>query len=327
MFNLIGHENQFNNLIQGYKSGNLHSSIIIHGPKGIGKRVFLNKLIEEIFKNKFEEKNYKHHFNLFKNNTHPNIKILEKEIDKKSKKLKSNITIDQIRNLNDFIKSSPSIKDLNKIILIDSADDLNINSSNSLLKNLEEPNQNTYIFLISHQISSLPATIRSRCLKIKLNIHNFDYFKEIMINQIDKITDDEIQFFYDITYGSPGNAILLYEENILEIFNLTINCFYSNKISEEHINLANIIAKMENEKFKSYLSILKSILVILNKLKNNHIISNVYLSNQFNLLKQLSKNLTNENIIDRFEYLIKNESDLFTYNLDKKLFMLKFLTN
>ena len=53
----------------------------------------------------------------------------------------------------------------------------------------------------------------------------------------------------------------------------------------------------------------------------------MYLSNQFNLLKQLSKNLTNENIIDRFEYLIKNESDLFTYNLDKKLFMLKFLTN
>ena len=37
------------------------------------------------------------------------------------------------------------------------------------------------------------------------------------------------------------------------------------------------------------------------------------------------KILSKQNIVDRFYFLTNNENDLFSYNLDKKLFMLKFL--
>ena len=57
---------------------------------------------------------------------------------------------------------------------------LTMNDENSFLKNLEEPSKNTFIFLISHQLSSLIPTIRSRCLKIKLTKHNFVNFKNII---------------------------------------------------------------------------------------------------------------------------------------------------
>ena len=327
MFDLIGYENQLENLIKNYNSKFLHSSIILYGPQGIGKRTFANNLISNIIKNIYGEKGFYHHINLFKNNTHPNIKILEKEIDKKTKKLKSYISIDQIRNIKQFINSTPSIKDFSKFLIVDSADDLNINSSNSLLKTLEEPNKDTYIFLISHQLSSLIPTIRSRCLKIKLNKHDYNNFKIIINNEIQQITEDECKFFYDLTNGSPGNALLLYDENIIEVFDLTLNCFDKNNVNNKNHELINILSKLNNDQFKIYLSILKSLLIILNKLKNNHFNSNSYLSNKFKYLINSSQNLSKKNIIDRFEFLSNNESDLFTYNMDKKIFMLKFLLN
>ena len=56
--------------------------------------------------------------NLFKNNTHPNIKIIEKEIDSKTGKIKSNITIDQIRRF-DAIEGDTYVYTLDSIDEID----------------------------------------------------------------------------------------------------------------------------------------------------------------------------------------------------------------
>ena len=44
------------------------------------------------------------------------------------------------------VKNKTLIENIPKFILIDSADDMNINSSNALLKILEEPRLNTYFF-------------------------------------------------------------------------------------------------------------------------------------------------------------------------------------
>ena len=69
MFDVIGFDNELNSLIRSYSSNNLHSSIILHGPRGIGKKTFINKFINEIFKISLDKKNDLHHINLYKNNT------------------------------------------------------------------------------------------------------------------------------------------------------------------------------------------------------------------------------------------------------------------
>ena len=51
MNSIIGFNEQFDLLKSQYNENILHSSIIIHGPKGIGKRLFVNNFINEIFKN------------------------------------------------------------------------------------------------------------------------------------------------------------------------------------------------------------------------------------------------------------------------------------
>jgi len=326
MIELIGLEKEYNDLIKRYKSNNLPNSILIHGLKGIGKRTFLNKLVKNILNIEFKNSNLEHHLNLFKNNTHPNIKIIEKEIDSKTGKIKSNITIEQIRRLKTFLNSTTTIQNSSKIVIVDSADYLNISSANSMLKILEEPKENTYIFLISNQISLLLPTIRSRCLKIKLNTHNLTNFTNIIKDNIDEISNEEINFYFELTYGSPGTTILYYNNDFLDIFQLSIKCLLSNDLDDDKINLSNILSKLTNDEFNNYLSMLKFILIVANKLKVNRDDKNSVNMPNYLELESLSTNLTKKNIIDRFDYLTNNQKELFSLNLDKKIFILNFLT-
>ena len=326
MIELIGFEKEYSDLLKRYKADNLPNSILIHGLSGIGKRTFLNKLVKNILNIEFKDSNLDHHLNLFKNNTHPNIKIIEKEIDNKTGKIKTNITIDQIRRLKTFLNSTSIIQNSSKIVIIDSADYLNISSSNSMLKILEEPKENTYIFLISNQISLLLPTIRSRCLKIKFNTHNLTNFTNIIKDNIDEISNEEINFYFELTYGSPGTTILYYNNDFLDIFQLSIKCLLSNDLDDDKINLSNILSKLTNDEFNNYLSMLKFILIVANKLKVNRDDKGLINMPNYLELESLSTNLTKKNLIDRFDYLTNNQKELFSLNLDKKIFILNFLT-
>ena len=326
MIELIGFEKEYSDLLNRYESNNLPNSILIHGLSGIGKRTFLNKLVKNIINIEFKDNNVDHHLNLFKNNTHPNIKIIEKEIDSKTGKIKTNITIDQIRRLKTFLNSTSIIQNSSKIVIIDSADYLNISSANSMLKILEEPKENTYIFLISNQISLLLPTIRSRCLKIKFNTHNLTNFTNIIKDNIDGISNEEINFYFELTYGSPGTTILYYNNDFLDIFQLSIKCLLSNDLDDDKINLSNILSKLTNDEFNNYLSMLKFILIVANKLKVNRDDKSLVNMPNYLELESLSTNLTKKNLIDRFDYLTNNQKELFSLNLDKKIFILNFLT-
>ena len=326
MIELIGFEKEYIDLLNRYEKNNLPNSILIHGLSGIGKRTFLNKLVKNIINIEFKDNNVDHHLNLFKNNTHPNIKIIEKEIDSKTGKIKTNITIDQIRRLKTFLNSTSIIQNSSKIVIIDSADYLNISSANSMLKILEEPKENTYIFLISNQISLLLPTIRSRCLKIKFNTHNLTNFTNIIKDNIDEISNEEINFYFELTYGSPGTTILYYNNDFLDIFQLSIKCLLSNDLDDDKINLSNILSKLTNDEFNNYLSMLKFILIVANKLKVNRDDKSLINIPNYLELESLSTNLTKKNLIDRFDYLTNNQKELFSLNLDKKIFILNFLT-
>ena len=326
MLKTIGHEKHLEDLFNKYISKNLANSILIYGPKGIGKRSFIYDLIFKIISNNFNNNSLDHHLNLFYNNNHPNIKLVKKEIDIKTKKFKSSISIDQIRYLKQFANETQNIRNFDKFIIIDSADDLNQSSSNSLLKTLEEPKLNTFIFLISHQISSLLPTLRSRCQKIKLSTLSYELFHKVLNNEIKEINDEEIKFFFQITLGSPGDTISLYENNILEILDITLNAISTNNVNNNK-NLIEKLSKYDDETFKNYLLILKSILILIFKIKKNSINFDINNSNKFEKILEVSRNINEKKVFNRLEFLSKNEKDLFKLNLDKKMFMLNFITN
>ena len=327
MKKVIGFDQEFDSILNKLLENKLSNSLLLTGNKGIGKNYFIFQLIEEYIKKKVINDQINHHLSLLKNNSHPNIMKVKKEIDEKTKKLKNFIIIDQIRKINQFSLETSVIENIPKFILIDSADDMNINASNGLLKILEEPKLNTYFFLISHQPSSLLPTIKSRCLKINLSNHNYDNFSRIIKISNPDIDEETNKFLYDISNGSPG-LINEYEfDEILNVFERLINLI-TNKdpFSDSNNDTIKFLSTLDNEKLKVFISFMKFILITINKIKLGIDIAKNYLSKSILKIATISDKISIDLIQRKLDYLINNENDLFTFNLDKKIFMINFIT-
>jgi len=81
------------------------------------------------------------------------------EKDEKIDIEKGTITVDVIRRLYTMTKTIESNK---RLIVIDYAERMGVQAQNAFLKLLEEPGVNTHFILLTHSISSLLPTIRSR---------------------------------------------------------------------------------------------------------------------------------------------------------------------
>ena len=94
-------------------------------------------------------------------NQHPDLARLSPLEDSKQ------IRVDQIRELGvEFALTSHGRG--YKVALVIPADALNANAANALLKALEEPAPNTLYVLVAAQLWRLPATVRSRCQRLRI---------------------------------------------------------------------------------------------------------------------------------------------------------------
>ncbi len=80
---------------------------------------------------------------------------------------KNTIGIEQIRELVAAL-SLTSYAGGGKVAVIDPANAMTANATNSLLKTLEEPPGDTLLILIADQVGQLPATIFSRCQRVNI---------------------------------------------------------------------------------------------------------------------------------------------------------------
>jgi DNA polymerase-3 subunit delta' len=112
-----------------------------------------------------------------------------------------------------------------KFLLIDDAANLNVSSSNMLLKTIEEPPKDTIVILITSRIDTILPTIKSRCQIISFKRVNSKIIKNELSNLDPKLTDDII----NTTEGKPGILKLIMDnlENFQENLN-DENDFISN---------------------------------------------------------------------------------------------------
>ena len=90
---------------------------------------------------------------LLASGAHPDFRILSFELNDKGK-LRSEIVIDQVRELISFLQLTTTISE-KKVALIQPAEAMNKNAANALLKTLEEPPGDAVILLLSHDPSRL----------------------------------------------------------------------------------------------------------------------------------------------------------------------------
>jgi DNA polymerase-3 subunit delta' len=77
------------------------------------------------------------------------------------------IKVDQIRELTETLSLS-SYRGGRKTAVVENAESLNANGANAFLKTLEEPSGDTLLILVAKPSHRLPATIASRCVRLRL---------------------------------------------------------------------------------------------------------------------------------------------------------------
>ncbi len=147
--------------LQAYQTQNrLPQALLLSGPKGIGKRRLVHYFARFILCENGNICGECGSCKLLAGDSHPDLQVIAPEPGKP-------ITVDAMRVLIDGL-SLRSQYGKGRIVIVDSADRMNIASANSFLKTLEEPGPDTHIVLICETSGLLPATIRSRCQQIKL---------------------------------------------------------------------------------------------------------------------------------------------------------------
>ncbi len=193
------------------------------------------------------------------------LKIVERQYSDASKtKLKSEISIDQIRDLKDFF-SKTSSEGGYKIALIDCVDDMNLNSSNALLKILEEAPNKSLLFLICNNYEGLLDTIKSRCRVLKLHPLSDENMDILLHEYINDILPENVKKLISLARGSIGTALDFYNNSGIELSDAFYSCI-PDVLAKKNGGILDIITQIgySETKFKIfenlYISLLDNIL-------------------------------------------------------------------
>ena len=261
---LYGHDDLFINLTNLFEKKKLPNKIIFNGSDGVGKATFIYHLINFILSNKEDfsynakakeiDENNKSYLDLI-NNINFNFKHLKVDDYKKI------ISIEETREIISFFNKS-SINNKPKIFFLEGAENLNKNSSNSILKILEELPENNYFFISYLENKFLLDTIKSRCFNCRLfiNTNENSFIKEKLMTQF-KTNNTNIR---NLTPGINLKLNILFDElnihekdfstKILSMQNFYLAEKYNKIIDLMHIYIENYFVSNlgKNNFFKNF---------------------------------------------------------------------------
>jgi DNA polymerase III subunit delta' len=145
---------------------------------------------------------------LLRSDSHPDAHVVRLEEDAQQ------IKIDQVRELIDSL-TLKSYRGGYKVGVIEGAEALNTNGANAFLKTLEEPSADTVLIMIARPNHRLPATVASRCLRLKLSPPATD--DAIAWLQANAPGANPWQAALALTGGAPLSALRLDAEGLAAI--------------------------------------------------------------------------------------------------------------
>ncbi|MGB3279003.1 MAG: DNA polymerase III subunit delta' [Pseudorhodobacter sp.] len=178
---LIGHHAAEATFLDAYRAGKLHHGWMITGQLGLGKATMAWKIARFLLATPDDDGGMfappppetldippdhpiSHRLVAL---SEPRLFLLRRAWDDEKRKLKSMITVDEVRKLKNYFSLSAADGG-RRVAIIDSVDEMNVAAANALLKLLEEPPPQVTLLLVSHQPSKLLPTIRSRCRELRL---------------------------------------------------------------------------------------------------------------------------------------------------------------
>ncbi len=233
----IGHKTARQVFLRMIENNQLPHAILIVGPKHVGKTHIVTALIQYLFKTT-------RHPSLISDVSH-----LTREVDPKTGKKKSAISVKQVRALVERLSMTPMEGNW-KVAFVQEADRLSIGAANALLKTLEEPKGNALIILRAPSVESVLQTIASRCQIFRLSpVAKSEISPALQKRGLSKKESEEIS---DRSLGCPGIAIRYIQDGEMRARKETaiaqVETLMNASLTEQFRSVFELIPKTEIDK-------------------------------------------------------------------------------
>lgn len=159
---LYGQDAAQADFLQAFSSDRLHHGWLITGPRGVGKATLAWQIARFLLATPIAQDdglfgapppptdlhvNPEHPVSRrMMAGSEPGLFALRRPYDEKAKRLKAQITVDEVRKLKGFFALSAADGG-RRVVIVDAADDMNVSAANAILKLLEEPPDRTTLLL------------------------------------------------------------------------------------------------------------------------------------------------------------------------------------
>ena len=345
---LIGQDVVAETIHNSIKANKVPNAYLFTGIRGIGKtttaRIVSKSLncsngIDKLCKEELCE-----NCNAISNSNH--IDVLEMDAASKT-------GVDDIRDLIEFSRYGPTTAKY-KIFIIDEVHMLSKQAFNALLKTLEEPPEYLKFIFATTEIKKIPVTIVSRCQRFDLSriksLELFDFIKKIKDKEKGNASDDALKLIVKISEGSVRDALSLLDRALLTLDkDKELDLSAAQKIfgyfdKSQLISLFQLIFEAKEKKvLNAYREIynqgvepkifINDFLELLYYFKNIDSLSvdgtNFSLNDEeFNKIKEISKNVNSETLILFWQFAIKTLEELdivSNQHLSMEMFLIRLI--
>jgi len=213
---LLGQDVALARAARALRSGRPPSAWLITGPPGIGKATMAYRIARYLLVHGATDAGPED-LSVPDDNSdarqvtaqsHPGLLILKRAINQKTGKLMTVLAVDEIRRLADFFNMTSGAGGW-RVAIVDTADDMNDNAANALLKMLEEPPGNAMLLLLSNTPGRLLPTIRSRCQRLDLRPLDDATLEKALATHLPDSSAAERASLARLAGGSIGAALTL----------------------------------------------------------------------------------------------------------------------
>ena len=212
---LYGHEDAWRTLMQAYADGRLPTGFLIGAPRGLGKATLAYRFAKLLLSGKAAADD--NVASLVAAQAHPDLLVLRRPYDEKTKKLKSQIPVEEVRRIHSLFGHRSSGAGY-RVCIVDTADALNAAAANALLKTLEEPPARSIFLVLAHAPARLLPTIRSRCRRLMLKPLDETQMSRFLDEALPALGAEERRGLTALAGGRPGRALMLAEAGGLALY-------------------------------------------------------------------------------------------------------------
>ncbi|MDG6093771.1 DNA polymerase III subunit delta' [Acetobacter sp. AN02] len=202
---LRGHEEALTAFRHAFEAGRLHHAWLLCGPEGTGKAALAFRMARIVLNGENGESPAGRRITA---GTHADLLSISRAWDEKKNRLRPEIVADEIRPVASFLHRTAAEGGW-RVVIIDSADTMNRNAANALLKVLEEPPPDALLILTASAPGRLLPTIRSRCRTLPLRPLETTDLQAVLARAMPEASADDITHAADQAGGSAGRGITL----------------------------------------------------------------------------------------------------------------------